>query len=179
MDHLYIKDSSAALGWAEQVRSRGRLLGAGATNGLLMNAEEEKRKLTRWSPNRGATLSSGQTLTQRKPVKGRRSATIQKQQQSNYVLVVNPFLTLFILGAITNNSSVISCFNTMPLHPQHYEVLINWARVRQNGLTSWLITLALSSPLRTKAAGHIHLAPSQPPRSWVYTSLGWSLLCIS
>ena len=73
----------------------------------------------------------------------------------------------------------LNCFNTVPLHPPYYEVLINWAGVKRNGLTSWLIALALSSLLRIKAAGHTHLAHSQTPRSLVYTSLGRSLLSIS
>ena len=68
MDHLYIKVASAALGWGELLNSRGRLLGAGATNGLLMNAEEEEGEVGQME---AATHSSGQTLTQRKPVQGR------------------------------------------------------------------------------------------------------------
>lgn len=58
------------------------------------------------------------------------------------MFAVNPFRTLFIL-----KESMICCFSTMPLHPPHYEVLINWARARRDGLTSLLIALALSSPL--------------------------------
>lgn len=42
VDHLYIKVSSAALGRAEQLSSKGRLLGAEATNGLLMNMEKRE-----------------------------------------------------------------------------------------------------------------------------------------
>ncbi len=178
VDQLYIKGSSAALEWAEQVSGKGRLFGTGTSNGLLMSAEEDKRKLTRGSPNRNATLSSGKTLTHKKTVKGRRSSVNQTKLQPNCTLAVKPFLTLFILWEILH-SSVICCFNTIPLHPPRYEVLIIRAGVRRNGLTSWLIALALSSQLRIKAAGHIYPAPSQHPRSLVYTSLGWSLLCIS
>lgn len=44
--------------------------------------------------------------------------------------------------------------------PPQYEVLINWAGPRQNGLTSWIIALGLSSPPCSEATSHIHLVLS-------------------
>jgi len=73
-----------------------------------MNAQEE-RKPARWGPNGAATLSSGQTLTQRKPVKGRRSVIIPTQLQSVRMPIVNPFLSLFILGEISHSTVSTLC----------------------------------------------------------------------
>lgn len=116
--------------------------------------------------------------TEMKPVRGSRSAIILNVAAVKLCARCKP-----ISHSIhSRRDSALECdllFNTMPLHPPHYEVLINCAGVRRNGLTSWLIALALSSMLHTKAAGHIHLVALQPPRSLVYTSLGWSLLCLS
>lgn len=47
-----------------------------------------------------ATLSGGETFTQRSSVEGRRSVIVPTQVQSNHALVVNQFLTLFILRDI-------------------------------------------------------------------------------
>lgn len=143
-----------------KLSSGERLLEVGATNGLLMNKEGAGQMEAQQSCN---TLQ-WTNLNTEEACSGRMSAI--------------KLHALFILGEISHKS-VSYCFNTMPLHPPHYEVLINWAGVRQNGLTSWIIALALSSLPHTEATGHIHLVPSQPPRSLVYTSLGQSLLCIS
>lgn len=117
-------------------------------------------------------------LTEMKPVRGSRSAIILNAAAIKLCACCKP-----ISNSIHSGRDIaLECdllLNTMPLHPPHYEVLINCTGVSRNGLTSWLIALALSSTPHTKAAGHIHLVASQPPRSLVYTSLGWSLLCIS
>lgn len=52
-------------------------------------------------------------------------------------------------------------FNTGALHPAHHEVLINSAGPRQNGLTSWITALGLSSLPCSEAASRIHLVRSQ------------------
>lgn len=106
--HLYIKGSSVALRWAEQVGSGGRLLGAGATNGLLMKAEEDGNEA---GPDggRAATLSSGQTSTARKPscrgqkVRDRLRAAIKPHAPSEKK---NPSLAVHPLSGITPGCDV-------------------------------------------------------------------------
>lgn len=110
-----------------------------------------------------ATLSGGRTLTQRKPDKGRRSAIVPTQLQSNLHTRRDPHFSLYSFHREISLSSVISRFNALPLHPPHYEVLINCTGVKQNGLT--FLVNSISIELSTSNQGRRPYSFT-PPDLW-------------